>query len=102
MGVFQMNRILKLLVCLVIAISSLNTTKPNDGKQQSAAEIFKLAQENREFCGLENCYNCLHMLQKRGTQAALRDEQISAYWTCTVIWLWNQCCPQWSAAVQML
>ena len=27
----------------------------------------------------------------------------SAYWTCTIIWLWNDCCPKWSSSlVEML
>merc|ERR1711935_450257 len=102
MGFRQMCRILLLLFLICSITAQIKPTKFEPSDERNAAEIFKFAQENREFCGLENCYYCLHLLQQRAQgHEALARKQISAYWTCTIIWLWNQCCPQWSSAVQM-
>merc|ERR1712228_130330 len=69
----------------------------------SAAAIIHYAQLNSEFCGLAHCHECLRLLKVKGKELGSNALKNRVYWTCTVVWLWEQCCPRWSGAlVQML
>merc|ERR1719220_394011 len=69
----------------------------------SAENFITFASLNANFCGVQHCTECLHLLKVKGRELGANALKNRGYWTCTVIWLWEQCCPKWSGRmVQML
>ncbi|CAG5103080.1 Oidioi.mRNA.OKI2018_I69.chr1.g605.t1.cds [Oikopleura dioica] len=94
-------------IYFLILISSLIITSEaqNGGFSVSneARVIYNYAKSHQEFCGLAHCRDCLTLLRKESQIYGSEALQRQGYWTCTVIWLWNDCCPKWAeTVVQML